>query len=220
MSYIYVITNDINGKQYVGKTNNSIEKRFKQHIHDAGRRRCEKRPLYSAINKYGKEHFSIKLLEECDVENSGEREQYWIKKLNTYHNGYNATYGGDGKTLFNYKKIAEDYANSNLNMKELAVKYHCCADTIKTACKEYNIPTDYDRAKYTNTMALQPIKMLDKETKEVIKIFSSVVEASCFILKQNLSITSNESSIRSSLYRSCKIPTRSAYGYYWEYLNS
>ena len=32
MAFIYVITNDINGKQYVGKTNHSsIEERFKEH---------------------------------------------------------------------------------------------------------------------------------------------------------------------------------------------
>lgn len=32
MAFIYVITNDINHKQYVGKTNKTVEKRFKEHI--------------------------------------------------------------------------------------------------------------------------------------------------------------------------------------------
>lgn len=34
MAYIYKITNDVNGKIYIGKTYNSIEKRFKEHIAD------------------------------------------------------------------------------------------------------------------------------------------------------------------------------------------
>lgn len=35
MSYIYKIINDINNKIYVGKTDFSIEKRFKEHCNDA-----------------------------------------------------------------------------------------------------------------------------------------------------------------------------------------
>ena len=64
MAAIYCITNDVNNKQYVGKTLFTIEKRFNEHINDSKRDRCESRPLYSAMRKYGIEHFSIKLLEE------------------------------------------------------------------------------------------------------------------------------------------------------------
>lgn len=52
------------------------------------------------MNKYGIEHFHIEQLEECSAENSAEREEYWIAKLNTYgHTGYNATRGGDSKKI-------------------------------------------------------------------------------------------------------------------------
>ena len=49
MSYIYKITNDINDKVYVGKTNFSIQKRFEEHCKDAFKPRTEKRPLYMAM---------------------------------------------------------------------------------------------------------------------------------------------------------------------------
>ena len=92
MAYIYKITNDINDKVYVGKTEFSIEKRFKEHCRDAFKERNEKRPLYSAIKKYGVEHFHIELVEETD--NPNEREIYWIEVLEGYTKGYNATLGG------------------------------------------------------------------------------------------------------------------------------
>jgi hypothetical protein len=35
MAYIYCITNDINNKQYIGKTEKSIEERFREHCSDS-----------------------------------------------------------------------------------------------------------------------------------------------------------------------------------------
>ena len=65
---IYCISNDINNKCYIGKTTYPIiEQRFKEHCVDSRKPNKEKRPLYSAMNKYGIEHFSIKLLEECEI---------------------------------------------------------------------------------------------------------------------------------------------------------
>ena len=59
MAVIYVITNDKNGKQYVGKTLKTIKERFSEHIKDSKRKRNEKRPLYRAFNKYGIGHFLL-----------------------------------------------------------------------------------------------------------------------------------------------------------------
>ena len=42
MSLIYKITNDVNGKIYVGKTEYSEDIRFKQHINDSKKDRCKK----------------------------------------------------------------------------------------------------------------------------------------------------------------------------------
>ena len=61
MSFIYAITNKINNKQYVGKTTDTIEYRWKRHLIDSRKRIYEKRPLYNAINKYGFENFTISI---------------------------------------------------------------------------------------------------------------------------------------------------------------
>ena len=78
MAYIYQIINDINQKVYIGKTEFSIEERFKEHCRDAFKDRNENRPLYAAMRKYGIEHFHIELIEE--TQEPEEREIYWIEQ--------------------------------------------------------------------------------------------------------------------------------------------
>lgn len=108
MGYIYKITNEINAKIYIGKTEYvNPEKRWKEHLREYKKARCEKRPLYSTMNKHGVEHFRFEVIEETDnPEETCKREQYWINELRTYVwfkdcNGYNATLGGDGKCYLN-----------------------------------------------------------------------------------------------------------------------
>jgi hypothetical protein len=57
------------------------------------------------MNKYGSTHFYIELIEECPLEELAKKEIYWIGYYDTYHNGYNATLGGDGKILYDYSLI-------------------------------------------------------------------------------------------------------------------
>lgn len=115
MSYIYCITNHVNGKKYIGKTTSSVSKRWKEHCRDYKKERCKDRPLYRAMNKYGIDSFSIEMLEECSSKESSGRETYWINEFKTYGNGYNATTGGDGSIIWNYDEIRELYAAKTYN---------------------------------------------------------------------------------------------------------
>lgn len=89
---IYVITNLLNGKQYVGQTHHTIQKRWKRHCWECTNSNM---PITQAIKKYGKENFKIELLEECvSQEDMNDREIYWAKHLNTFSpNGYNLKAG-------------------------------------------------------------------------------------------------------------------------------
>ena len=136
MAYIYQIINDINGKIYVGKTEFSIEKRFKEHCEDAYRERCEKRPLYAAMRKYGIEHFHISLLEETN--NPEERECYWIERLRSFKNGYNATIGEEGRKYLDYDLIIATY-NKVKNQNEVARILKISPDSVHDVLKNSNI---------------------------------------------------------------------------------
>lgn len=208
MAFIYVITNKINGKQYVGKTtHNSIQKRFQEHIRDSRKSRCEKRPLYSAINKYGVENFTIEQLEECSIDELEDREIYWIDKLDTYHNGYNATHGGDGKILYNYKEIADKYLELQC-IAHTAKFFGCDVDTVKTACTSYGVRI-LSYAENAKKLFGKAIVMLDKDTEEILQYFSTITDAEKFIGKVRAKQHIREVALGKR---------KTAYGYKWRYV--
>jgi len=104
---VYVITNTVNGKKYVGRTVKSLEQRWNNHL--KGSMNPNNGMLIAkSIAKYGPDAFERKILEECDKSIVGEREMFWIKELRTHvqQGGYNLTLGGDGG-LIGYKPSEE-----------------------------------------------------------------------------------------------------------------
>ena len=105
IGYIYIITNNVNGRQYVGQTIQTIEQRFKKHIYNAKEGNTNMY-IHKAIRKYGEEKFSINQLEmvECELredlmEQLNVLEKFYIKKYNTLKpNGYNLTQGGEQRS--------------------------------------------------------------------------------------------------------------------------
>jgi group I intron endonuclease len=94
MTYaIYVVTNIVNAKQYVGITKNFC-RRTKEHKNMHG----DSLALYSAFKKYGIQNFVFTHIADAfDKECACVIEQLLIKEKNTIApNGYNMTSGGDG----------------------------------------------------------------------------------------------------------------------------
>jgi len=206
MAYIYVITNLINGKQYVGKTVNSIKIRWTQHLNSIYKPTTEKRPLYTAMRKYGSKNFKIEQLEECSSLKAGEREQYWISKLDTYKNGYNATIGGDGKQLYNYQDIVNKYLEL-YNINEVKKVFNCTKETVRRALREYHI-TPISSTEVVRKKKCKKVAMIDKDSNEVLKIFNSSREATEYLGKswhKNINVV-------------CRGQRKTAFGYKWKYV--
>ena len=66
MACVYMATNKINGKRYIGATEKSIDVRMRQHINAArrGTKGCPR--FYRAIRKYGSDAFDWDVLEEFE----------------------------------------------------------------------------------------------------------------------------------------------------------
>ncbi len=89
--FVYLITNTINGKRYVGQTRRTLARRWKQHQVSKGC--CA---LNSAIQKYGVENFTIEpICEPPTIELMNEFEKEYIERYCTLvPNGYNLMTGG------------------------------------------------------------------------------------------------------------------------------
>ena len=215
MAYIYKIVNDINDKVYIGKTEKTIEKRFKEHIHDSKRRRKEHRPLYNAMNKYGIEHFKIFPIEKVNREKASEREKYWIKKYNSCEVGYNATLGGDGKSFLDYKKILKLYDTTKLNQKEIAEKCNCSVDSVRTIVNSYRENVNW-HTRSIHTLLNQPIKVRCIETGDE---FDSCNQAGKWLVKQGKIKSSSYGRNRIGQICNKKLANCTVGGYHWEKVN-
>lgn len=94
---VYKITNKINNKIYIGITNQGAGVRYLHHLYEA--RSGSLFPIHNAIRKYGKDNFTLEIIELCeDSDTLKEREKYWIAFYNSTDRsiGYNMTEGGDG----------------------------------------------------------------------------------------------------------------------------
>lgn len=95
--WIYVITNLINGKEYVGQTVCGILVRWAGHVSDAFKKNSQK-PLYRALRGYGLKNFKVTELWHGPESQLNVAEKRFVRQRKTFIDwgmGYNLTTGGD-----------------------------------------------------------------------------------------------------------------------------
>lgn len=210
MAFIYKIWNDINDKLYVGKTEFSLMHRFGEHCRDAFNPQREARPLYRAMQKHGTKHFHITLLEETD--SPEEREIYWINKLGTYTNGYNATMGGDGKRSIDYDEVVKAYRALG-SQKMVAEALGICVDTVRYALTSSGVErvssADINIARFGRA-----VDMLSRDG-EFICSFESLANAASYLAAEKG--TNARTICHTHISDVCRGRRKTAYGYRWRF---
>lgn len=223
MGYIYKITNDKNGKMYIGKTElPKVETRWKEHLRDYNKEQYKKKPLYKAMKKYGVEHFHFEVIEEIQSSKElCEREQYWINELRTYTgfddcNGYNATLGGDGVCYLELdeQEVINYHTNEAAYVMGRTAKYfNVSYRSIKKILIKNNIP--WVKNKELNLLKsyeeLGGVLQVSLKNKIVENIFESLVSANIYMGK---------SEHNPKICRACNGENNGshyAYGYLWYY---
>lgn len=217
MAVIYVITNEKNGKQYVGATKTNLMQRWKYHIADMNTKRCRDRKLYSAMRTYGKENFSIKEIENVTDDERFDREKYWIGKLNTYRDGYNETLGGGGKEIVGADTIDEIVRAYKIigDITNTAKETGFSQDTIKKALYKSgeNIRTRLEIMTERNGI---PVDMLSM-SGEYQMTFESINAAAEYIIKEGY-VNGNKGSASQHIRDVCRGKKRkTAANHRWRY---
>ena len=178
MGHIYIITNKINNKSYIGYTFGDIKERFAKHCIESHRYNYHS-AFYPALLKYGKENFEIKSLYEFNElkEDWDYLEQYYIQKYNTQiPNGYNILSGGNKppthygdenlKTKYPDEKLPELYEmlkNPKINYQKISKKTGLSVEYLYLINKgkyRFNSELKYPLRPY-NTFELKALKIME-----------------------------------------------------------
>ena len=155
MYTVYLITNNINRRQYVGQTKNFKKRQLNW--------RCLKYPYANCFlteerAKYGLDSFKTEVLAQVETEEEAlELEEHYIKELNTlYPQGYNIDVGGKN--------------NCGAPKGENNPMYG------RNHTEETKRKMSEAKKGVFNTKTSKPLLQLDKDTGEVIREWPSTTE--------------------------------------------
>lgn len=232
MGVIYLRTNKINGKKYVGQATDlkARQRRWKANCQYAGT------AINRAREKYGIDAFDFEILKECKDEELNQWEMYYIKELNTKAPyGYNLTDGGDGCCGYSLteetkKKIGEankgkepwckgkelsEETRRKMSENTKGEKNHMYGKHLSEETKKKLSEalkgikrSDETKKKMSDNSSKKPVLQLNKETNEIIAEFPSIKEIERIFgySHQNISACCNR-----------KPQHKTAYGYKWQY---
>lgn len=219
--YVYLIRNKINNKVYIGQTRRSITQRWWDHISQAFDPNKKHFYFHKAIDKYGKENFTIEeKYRAYSREELNEKEKYYIKIYRSTDSryGYNLTEGGEhgqvttviqldleGKFLAYYPSISCASRESGCDISNIVA---CCTNRSLNFQWYYldDLEERLDKPVKPKGQTNIPVIQMDLEGN-IVKEWSSIKAANEALQIQNGEISAV-----------CKGRRKTAKGFKWKYL--
>lgn len=202
MGLIYMRTSP-SGKSYIGQTKFSELIRWNQHCQAANNVNSKEYylPLSCAIRKYGKENFSVKILEENVLqEKINERERFYIELYETYNSkkGYNCNLGfKDQLSTSIITQIVEKWQDGlcileianfyNLNVKTVSKYLETAGITLEERMERRLQASSKTSKKHRDILAKDILQLWNnnKSVKEIEKSLQKERHYIVKILKEN-----------------------------------
>lgn len=242
MAYIYKIENLLNKDFYIGQTIQTLEHRFNQHKSFA--KHNGQTILANAIRKYGKENFSISVVEECEQSELNERETFYIQTLkpkynikqeaegpvsSTWNNRKVEMYSLEGKFLLEFESLLEAGKwiienNFSESQSPHTVSSHitdCCSEKRKTAY--YHQWKYLDSSKEIFNYCKRNGQNIQKEIimfcpDKTSKIFQSQSSCADYIIQNSL-IEGTKKNISTGISNCCLNKRKQYKGFCFSYLD-
>jgi len=147
-SGIYKWTNLINGKQYIGSSNN-LKRRFMEYFNENYLLKNKSMYICNSLIKHGYSNFSLTILKYCSPDKCLEIEAYYLQSLNPEYNiakyptapMSGRTHSEESKIIISEAKKGEKHPNFNKPRYEGSGRP---SQTIEVTDIKNNITTSYD----------------------------------------------------------------------------
>lgn len=192
---VYLITNKLNGKRYVGASNN-VSGRMSQHMRKKVAEKYEHLEFYKDVLKYGYQGFEFKLLEECTKEDKLNKEKYWYDKL---------------KPEYNTVRPNDDMLNHPI-VKKRSIEKSQDKEHVEYRKKLYNSKKYIEHFRTCRVDKMKPIDMYKNDVK--IKTFISIRSTARW-LDDNTSFKSKNKA--SKVKAVCDGERNNAFGFKFKY---
>lgn len=234
-SGIYMIQNVLNGKKYIGSTNN-FKRRLNRHRTELRMGIHHSIHLQRAYNKYGEDKFTVVILEKCEPIHDTLLmiEQKYLDLLPEYNSNKNAT-----RKYSKIPVIKTNRVKRKVDQYDLNYNYIKTFNSITEAAKSFNIPYRQNsiHTGITKCCMGKVVKEMDyfwkyhndpRDIREVIKVkrkpgkkvdqldlngnyirtFNNMQEAAIYL---------GSAENRSAINRVCLGQKKTAFGYKWRY---
>jgi group I intron endonuclease len=187
---IYKITSP-SGKVYIGQSIDVLGRRqHYKHMNSIGN------IILNSIKKYGFENHVFEIVEECSIEQLNERETYWKQYMLDQLGGWkNVLFcslydqGGGPKSEEFKNNLKRIWSLKTVEEMEIINQKRREGNKGKkkpnAGCKNHSVQSRQKRSENTKGISKEknkkPVIMIDKHTKEILKTFPSVTEASQYI---------------------------------------
>lgn len=211
---IYKAQNTITGECYIGASTKSLEERKRDHINKSNRVKANY--FHQAIRTFGADGFEWKQIDTATTINElAEKEEEYIFKYNSLHQGLNSNKGSGGfkKKVYQYDIQTGELLNSYDDLTSAGNAVNATKKSISNVCLSIDKTCKGYYWSYSST--IKSFSTTDLRKKEVMQY-----NLEGDLLNQYLSVAeaSKKSGIsKTCISRCCRGEREQSGGYFWRY---